>query len=225
MPEAARLAFVRTTAQIPDRAALRRVPLPVDAPDNVILLEPAAAALRDEFVGWQCRIRQLAARQAGGRPSAGMRPRVLSPAGDEISPGITTLIIEDEPEHGTQLFRHQFLKTQDPVERYDKVLEILSASYFQQPQNFSDVMTALFEDGSAIVARLLIYGRCVLEFEQYSQSYRVPCAVAALAEDEAFYQATYWHNRMFNPNLPPGIRILAFTPDWPHASSSRSQAR
>ena len=71
-----------------------------------------------------CRIRQLAARESGGRPSAGMRPREMSREGHEIAPAVTVLIIEAEPQHSTQLFRHQYVKTQDPNERYDKMLEI-----------------------------------------------------------------------------------------------------
>jgi hypothetical protein len=190
-------------------------------PDNIVLTKPAAAALRDEFVGWQCRIRQLAARQAGGRPSAGMRPRATSPEGAELARGIVVLIVEAEPEASTTLFRYQYLKTQDPNERYDKMLEILQASYFQQPAGFSDVMTALFGAPSAVALRLLAHGRCVLEFEEYAQGYRIPCAVAPLAADHPFYQATYWHNRMFNPNLPGEVGILSFTPDWRHAIGYR----
>jgi hypothetical protein len=187
-------------------------------PHNVVLTEQAAAALRDEFLGWQCRIRQLSARQGGGRPTAGMRPRVLSPRGDEVSTGITLLIVEEEPADSTALFRHQFLKTNDPIERYEKILEILAAGYFQHPASFTDVMTALFGPNSAVVAGLLNHGGCVLEFEQYAQAYRLPCKVAELATKDSFYQATYWHNRMFNPSMPPGVRILSFTPDWTHAA-------
>lgn len=187
--------------------------------DNVILLEPAAQALKDEFLGWQCRIRQLAVRESGGRPSAGMRPRVTTPEGEEIAPGVIVLIVHEEPWESAQLFRHQYLKTQDPVERYDKALEITAASYFQHPRQFSDVMTALFGPDSALADRLLRLGRCVLEFEQYRQSYRIPCTIEQLATDDGFYQATYWHNSLYNPNLPAGVRILAFTPDWSRASA------
>jgi hypothetical protein len=191
---------------------------------KIVLTRAAAEALKREFVGWQCRLRQLAARQAGGRPSSGMRPRATSPEGHELAPGIVVLIVEAEPEVSTQLFRHQFLKTQDPNERYDKILEILQASYFQQPAVFSDVMTALFGPGSATAARLLSHGRCILEFEQYSQIYRIPCAVAGLAERDPAFQATYWHNRMFNPNLPAGVEVLSFVPDWKHAAGHRREA-
>jgi hypothetical protein len=190
-------------------------------PHNVVLTEQAAAALRDEFLGWQCRVRQLSARQGGGRPTAGMRPRVLSPRGDELSPGITVLIVETEPADSTALFRHQFLKTNDPIERYEKIVEILAAGYFQHPTNFSDVMTALFGPDSAVAAALLNHGGGVLEFELYAQAYRLPCKVTELATDDTFFQATYWHNRMFNPNMPPGVRILSFAPDWTHAAGWR----
>ena len=192
-----------------------------DNPGDVTLIEAAATALRDEFIGWQCRIRQLSVRQAGGRPSPGMRPRVLGPSGDELSPAVTVLVVEAQPHDSTTLFRFQYLKTSDPSERYEKALEILSAGYFQQPRNFSDVMTALFGAQSALAARLLQHARCILEFQEYAQAYRVPCATAELAVDDSLYQATYWHNHLFNPNQPSGVRILSFTPDWRHASGWR----
>ena len=188
---------------------------------NVVLTGVAAGALRSEFIGWQCRLRQLAAREDGGRPSSGMRPRVTAEDGGEISSGIVTLVIESEPENSTELFRYQYLKTQDPNERCDKMVEILQGSYFQEPGRFSDLMTALFGPGSELAARLCREGRCVLEFEQYSQGYRIPCKVARLAEGHAFHQATYWHNRLFNPNLPAAVEILSFRPDWPHSARYR----
>ena len=150
-------------------------------PDNVVLTRSASKALCREFIGWQCRLRQLAARQEGGRPSSGMRPRVMTPEGDQLSPGIVTLIVESEPQVSTELFRYQYLKTQDPNERFDKMLEILQSSHFQEPARFSDLMTALFGPGSTLAALLAAEGRCILEFEQYTQGYRIPCAVARLA--------------------------------------------
>jgi hypothetical protein len=190
-------------------------------PDNVVLSKVAADALCREFLGWQCRIRQLAAREEGGRPSVGMRPRVMSRSGEALSDGIVTLIVETEPEESTQLFRYQYLRTHDPNERYDNMLEILQGSYFQEPARFSDLLTALFGAESALVAQLLGEGRCVLDFQQYTQGYRVPCGVTRLAESHPFHRATLWHNRMFNHHLPAAVQILAFRPDWPHASAFR----
>jgi hypothetical protein len=186
-------------------------------PDNIVLTKAAAEELRREFIGWQCRIRQLAARQDAGRPSSGMRPRVTTLEGYDLASGIVMLIVETEPEISTSLFRHQYLRTQDPKERYDKTLEILQSSYYQRPAQFSDVMTALFGPGSTVAAHLRSHGRCLLEFAQYAAAYRIPCRVDRLAEAHAFYQATYWHSRLFNPHLPAAVEILSFTPDWTHA--------
>jgi hypothetical protein len=191
-------------------------------PNNVVLTRAAAELLRAEFIGWQCRLRQLAARQDGGRPSAGMRPRVATLAGDEIAPAVVVLITEIESENSTQQFRFQYLRTQDPNERYDKALEFLQGPYFQQPATFSDVLTALFAQGSGVAATLLEHRHCVLEFGQFSQSYRIPCAVTRLPPMHPRHQATYWHNRLFNEHLPAGVEVLAFTPDWAHAAGNRS---
>lgn len=190
-------------------------------PDNIVLSRDAAAALCREFVGWQCRIRQLSARQQGGRPSAGMRPRVLSRGGEVLSDGIVTLITEADPEESTQLFRYQYLRTQDPNERYDNVLEILRGSYFQEPARFSDLITALFAPESSLAEQLLREGRCVLDFEQCTHGYRIPCEVARLVESHPLHQATLWHNRTFNHRMPAVVQILEFRPDWPHASAYR----
>jgi hypothetical protein len=49
--------------------------------------------------------------------------------------------------------------------------ELLSAAYFQHPKNFSDEMTAPFGPASELPATLLHLGRCVLEFEQFTEAY------------------------------------------------------
>jgi hypothetical protein len=188
---------------------------------EVIRLEPAAAQLRDEFLGWQCRIRQLAVRELAGRPTPGMRPRVTTPEGSELSAGVVVLLNKADPADTIKLFRHQVLKTFDPIERYDKALEIMAASYFQHPAEFSDVMTALFGPDSTVAERLVSTFRCVLEFSQFAQSYRVPCTVTRCAEDDEAFQATYWHNRLYNDSMPAGVQVLAFAPDWTRASAQR----
>jgi hypothetical protein len=181
---------------------------------RLVRLEAAQAALRDHFLGWQCRLRQLAVREAGGRPSSGMRPELrLTAAGPPLGT-ITTLILRREPGQATAQFRHMARKTQDPAERYDAALKMLAATYYQRSREFSDQLTALFGPSSEIAERSLSAGRCLLAFEQYSQRYTLPCAVRALAEDEPAYQATYWHNALFNPALPGDVQVLGFQPDW-----------
>ncbi len=177
------------------------------------------ATLRDHFLGWQCRIRQIAMRRDGGRPSAGMRPRVLLAGGREVAPAVTVLLVPVQPEESTSFFRHQLRKSNDPRLVYERVLEYLQGTHFQQPRGFSDEMTAVFAPDSDVARVLLDAGECILEFSQYSQSYRMFCAVRAVPCGAPVHEATLWHNRAFNPNLPNEVHVLAFRPDWQSAQA------
>jgi hypothetical protein len=183
---------------------------------TVVRLE---AALRDHFLGWQCRVRQLCVREAGGRPTEGMRPLVrLAPGGESLG-RITALIVRKDPAESTARFNHIVRKTQDPAERYDDALKTLSAAYYQRPREFSDELTALFGAGSEIAQRLLATSACVLEFAQYQQTYHLPCAPRELAREDPAFQATLWHNAMFNPSIPGDARVLGLRPDWARAEA------
>ncbi len=190
---------------------------------EVVRLAAAQAMLRNHFLGWQCRIRQLAVRQAGGRPTAGMTPRVVAEDGTEAGRIVVLIVKADAPDITAQ-FRHMVRKTHDPAERHDGALKFLAAAYYQRPQEFSDELTALFSPASDTADLLLSTGRCRLFFEQYQQRYELPCAVRALARDDPAFQATYWHNALFNPALPAGIRILGLRPDWARARADPAAA-
>ncbi len=110
-------------------------------------------------------------------------------------------------------------KTHDPADRYDSALRNLAEAYYQRAKEFSDEMTGLFGPGSEIASRVLAAKHCTLEFDQYNQRYRIPCKPRALAEDEPAFQATYWHNSLFNPSIPGSISILGFRPNWSAAEA------
>jgi hypothetical protein len=184
---------------------------------SVVRLESAQAALRDHFLGWQCRLRQLAVRDGGGRPTSGMRPVLLMPGREATA--LTVLIVQRAPQETTAEFRHLVQRTHDPAERYSNALKHLAAAYYQHPRGFSDELTALFGPRSELAERLLAEGRCTLKFEQYNQRYVLPCAVRDLAKNEPAFQATYWHNSLFNPKIPADIRVLGLQPDWAEAEA------
>ena len=158
-------------------------------------------------------------RQDGGRPSPGMRPRVLATTGREITPALTILIVPREPEESTTLFRFQVQKTNDPRDIYERGLALLQADYFQLPKTFSDQMTAVLTADSAVAAALLSEHACVLEFDQFRQRYRLPCVVTALPSGDPVREASIWHNRIFNPSLPDDVQVIAFQPDWAMAQA------
>ena len=175
--------------------------------------------LRDHFIGWQCRVRQHAMREYGGRPSPGMRPRVLTPDGVEVAPAITVVLMEAEPAESIARFRHVVRKTHDPETRHGDGVALLSAGYFQSSRRFTGVVTALFALESTTARSLAEAGCCVLEFEQFNQRYRLLCDVVDLAADDPAFDATFWHNSMFNPAMPGRVRILAFAPDWSQSTA------
>jgi hypothetical protein len=200
---------------------------------NLVNLGTNAVTLRDEFIAWQCRLRRRAMREAGGRPSPGMCPRAFDTSGDLISEAIVVLLARADSAAIAPLLEFQFKRTNDPLDRYEKAVTALSAEYYQRPANFTGVLSALFAGESSTVHRLL--GRldvnrdvnndapmssstCELGFQEANRGYRVPCDVELLSADDPLYRATYWHNALFNPNLPPDVAVLAFEPDWLHAS-------
>jgi hypothetical protein len=175
--------------------------------------------LRHAFLAWQCRIRQIAMRQDGGRPSPGMRPRLLDRRGREIAPALTVLLVPKDPSESTAFFRFQVRKTADRHELYERALTFLQADYFQVPEKFSDKLAAVLPADAPFATTLTTEGRCILAFAQFGQAYRLHCAVFELEPGEAAREAAVWHNRLLNPALPDSVRVLAFKPAWTSAET------
>ena len=76
------------------------------------------------------------------------------------------------------------------------------------------MLTATFATGSPLAETLVRAGHCTLCFDQDGQRYRLPCQVTQLASDDPRREETWWHNALFNPQLPPDIPVLAFAPRW-----------
>ena len=192
----------------------------LESNDKIVRMQSVNDGLRQAFLGWQCRLRQLAVREGEARPTEGMRPN-LTVAGQDAG-AVTVVITPLEPKTSTDEFRHIVRRTHDPRERYEAALRYLQSSHFQDPRHFDDRLTAIF----AIEAELpqMLSGRddCVLEFEQFSQRYWLTCSAELLDADDQAFQATYWHNALFNPKLPAEVQVLSFKPDWSKARAEPS---
>ena len=188
------------------------------SPETLVNLEHAQNVMRDHFLGWQCRLRQFSMRELEGRPSPGMQPDIALPGGTGFE-SVTLLIVRDDPTVFTQEFRHMVRRTRDPKQRYESAIKYLSSTYYQHPKEFSDRLAALFADGSAAAAALRGAEHVTLAFGEKNQSYRIPAEVRRLVESDPAWQATYWHNHLFNPNMPGDVEVLQFVPDWAHATA------
>ena len=164
-------------------------------------------------------------RRRAGRPSRGMCPKVLSAAGDRLAPAVTTLLVRREADSFAPEFRHLIRRTHDPRDRREAALALLAERYYQYARDFSDLLTATFAADSALAADLVREGRCVLAFDQDSQRYALPCSVQRLGRDDPHREETWWHNALFNPQLPPDIPILAFAPRWLEATAGPAPDR
>lgn len=169
-------------------------------------------ALRDSFLGWQCRIRQMAVRQNEGRPTPAMAPETF--IGDVPIGPVVTLLLKRPPFSVTPELMHMVKATFDPRQRREKALKFLASSYYQRFREFDDELTALFGPDSSTAEALLGAGECRLVFKQFTQSFDVMCTVRRLDRQDYGFDATFWHNSLFNTNLPNGVQILGFQPDW-----------
>jgi hypothetical protein len=174
---------------------------------------------RDRFFGWQCRLRQLAVRDEGGRPNPGMMPRLEIASDESVPDTIVVLIVHADSVESTDQLRHIHRSTHDPRTRYERALAHLRSGHYQHPTRFRDLLTARFDRGSSTPEALLRAGRCVLDFDHYNQRYRVPCRIDRLAEDDDAWQATWWHNALFSPRLTTHSIVLGFEADWGQAES------
>ena len=108
----------------------------MQADSNVVRLDRANEQLRDHFLGWQCRIRQIVTRSHDGRPTSGMMPLVFAAEANTPVARIVTVLCK-RPEHSvTMELRHMARRTHDPAERRESGLKFLAERYYQSAREF-----------------------------------------------------------------------------------------
>ena len=173
-------------------------------------MEPAEQYQR--FIAWQCRLRKMSMRELGGRPTEGMSAGVYSIAGGEEQSRINFLIVRKDPQERTDEFRHIVRKSPDSSEWVKNGLRILSELHYHEDNRFDNQLTALFSLDSEVAYALIKAGQCHLKFAQDSIEYAFDFDVSSLNQNDNKFEATYWHNRLFNPTLPGKVRVLGFNP-------------
>ena len=120
----------------------------------------------------------------------------------------------------TDEFRHLYRRTHDPRIRREDALKLIASTYYQDPGEFTDVLTATFAPGSKGAETMLETGHGVLEFAEFAQEYRIPVQILRLLRTDPLHRSTYWHNALFNPSLDPELTVVGFYPDWSTARSN-----
>ena len=150
-----------------------------------------------------------------------MRP-VLELANQVAGP-VHVQIVKRHSEEATREFRFMIQKTQDCQARYENAVRFLAEYYYQIPDEFDEELTAVYAIDSEIAQQIVDIGQCILHFDQGNQRYDLHCTTRFLDRQNAKYQATYWHNHLFNQAMPGLVRIIGFTPDWALSSSGTSK--
>ena len=176
--------------------------------------------LKANFMRWQCRVRQMAMRDNAGRPDEGLMPSLTLSGETEPMGNIITLISKNEANSKVPEMLHMFKQTFDPVKQREKALQFFSEVYYQKADQFSEVLTCTLSPDSKNTQKILDSGSCTLGFEAYNQRYDLVCDVSQLSKGDYLYQATWCHNQLFNPSLPPDTVVLAFQPDFDKSVAS-----
>ena len=175
--------------------------------------------LRDAFLRWQCRVRQISMRENFGRPDGAIKPRLTLNRDSEPVGNIITVLSKNPSHSKTPEMRHMVQSIFDPSQRREKAIQFFSEIYYQKPQQFSDTLTAAFSPDSPVAEVICAAKACSLTFDSYGQRFDLDCIVSTLTKNNPLFQATWWHNKLFNPHLLPGTVILGFEPDWSRSSA------
>ena len=164
------------------------------------------------FLSWQCRLRKHSMRELGGRPTDGMTAGVYSVNGGDEQARMNFLIMRRDPETRTAELRHIVRKTPDSRDWLKNGLRLLAERHYHEEDRFGDELTALFGLESSLGYALVKAGECRLKFAEKSVAHEFDFDVDSLDPDDPLFQATYWHNHLFNPALPGKVRVLRFSP-------------
>ena len=171
-----------------------------------------AAEQYQRFIAWQCRLRKMSVRELGGRPTPGMSAGIYSISGGEEQSRMNFLIVRKDSRARTDELRHIVRKSPDPAQWAKNGLRILSELYYHEEDQFEHQLTALFSLDSNLAYALIKSGQCHLKFAEGSIEHAFDFDVTSLNQDDEQFEATYWHNRLFNPTLPGKVRVLGFNP-------------
>ena len=159
-------------------------------------------------------------RENFGRPDSAIKP-TLTLDSDSGPIGNIITVLSRTPSHSkTPEIRHMVQSIFDPSQRRDKAIQFFSEIYYQKFQQFSDTLTAAFPPNSPVSEAICAAKACSLTFESYGQLFDLDCTVSTLTQKNHLFQATWWHNKLFNPHLLPGTIILGFEPNWSRSSNA-----
>ena len=90
----------------------------------------------NDFVVWQCILRQINFRKFSGKPSDGIIAKIYDNKSNNEITNLRSILIEKKPLNSAKLFEFMTKKTHDPEERFLKAVKYFSSEYFENSKIF-----------------------------------------------------------------------------------------
>ena len=167
----------------------------------------------NDFVNWQCMLRQRNFRKFEGKPSEGTIAGIYDKDSNDEITNLRSILIEKYPLNSAKMFEFMNKKTYDPEERFLKAVKYFASEYFENPKIFDGSFSATFPNNSKIVKDLLKKKKLNVQFFESSTGFNFEVNVIKLKKNDPIWRFTFYHNRFFNSSLDDNIEILFFNPD------------
>ena len=167
----------------------------------------------NDFIVWQCSLRQRNFRMFNGKPSEGIKALILDNKSNKEIANLRSVLIEKNSLNTAKMFEFMIKKTHDPEERFSKAVKFFSSDYYNAPKNFDGSFTATFSHQSSIAKKILKKKKCNVQFFEKDTGFNFAVSVFKLNKTNSKWLYTFWHNTFFNPSLNEEIDILYFCPD------------
>ena len=166
----------------------------------------------NDFIIWQCSIRQRNFRMFGGKPSEGVVASLLNNKPTKTLINIRSVLIEKNCTNTAKMFEFIHKQTHDPETRFDKAIKFFSSEYYNTPTNFNGSFTATFSYQSKVANMLLKKKKLNVQFYENGTGFNFEVEIMKLKMNDSRWQYSFWHNSFFNPSLNQEIEILNFKP-------------
>ena len=102
----------------------------------------------NNFVDWQCLLRQRNFRKFSGKPSDGTIATIYDKDSNDEITNLRSVLVEKKPLDSAKMFEFMIKKTHDPEERYLKAVKYFASEYFENSNIFDGAFTATFPSNS-----------------------------------------------------------------------------
>ena len=167
----------------------------------------------NDFVNWQCLLRQRNFRKFSGKPSEGTIASIIDKKSNEEIVGLRSILVEKKSLNTSKFFEFMVKKTHDPEERFLKAVKYFSAEYFENSKIFDGSFSATFPNNSKMVKTLLKKRKLNVQFFESTIGFNFTVNVQKLKKNDTIWKFTFYHNCFFNSSLDENIEILFFIPD------------